>query len=417
MTIIEKIMARASGARSIAAGDFAVVDVDTIVITDLFFKPTAKKMLRVHDPDRLVVVFDHNVPASDRVTALTQVHGRDFVRRFGVKRFHDVGADQGISHVVVADNAYALPGKVVICGDSHTCALGFMNCAARGVGAPEIVFASAKGKTWFRIGETIRYDFTGELPKAVSAKDVFLHIAGKWGDHTNMNIEFGGPALAQLNLNQRRTIATMAAEVSAEFATFEADPVLIDFLRATTKAPFEPQHPDGDARYADRRTIELDRLIPLVAMPDTVIKNAFPLEHAAGVAIDQAFIGSCSNGTLDDLADAARVLKGRKVAPGVRFLVTPGSAAIMRAAMQAGYVQTIVEAGAVVTPATCGACFGGHMGVLGPGETCITSSTRNFKGRMGDPSARIYMASSETVAASAVAGRIVNPAELGEVGA
>jgi 3-isopropylmalate/(R)-2-methylmalate dehydratase large subunit len=204
----------------------------------------------------------------------------------------------------------------------------------------------------------------------------------------------------------------MGAELSAEFATFEADDVLIDYVKARNKAPFEPQYPDADAAYLRRETIELDRLEPMVALPDKVIRNAVPVGDAAGETIQQAFIGSCANGTLDDLAEAARILKGRKVAPGVRLIVTPGSQRIFAAALRAGYVETLIEAGAVVTPATCGACFGGHMGVLGPGETCITASTRNFRGRMGDPTARIYMASPATVAASAAAGCIAHPGTI-----
>jgi 3-isopropylmalate/(R)-2-methylmalate dehydratase large subunit len=204
----------------------------------------------------------------------------------------------------------------------------------------------------------------------------------------------------------------MGAELSAEFATFEADQTLLDYVRARNPVPFDAQNPDPDARYVDRRTIDLDTMEPLVALPDSVIRNSVPVGDVERESIQQAFIGSCANGTLDDLAEAARVVKGKKVAPGVRFLVTPGTQHVFQAALVAGYVQTLMEAGAVVTPATCGACFGGHMGVLGAGETCITASTRNFKGRMGDPSARIFMASPATVAASAIAGHIVNSAKI-----
>jgi 3-isopropylmalate/(R)-2-methylmalate dehydratase large subunit len=404
MTIAEKILARASGAAKVAPGDFAVVNVGLIVMSDLTFKPTVREIRKVHDPETIAVIFDHNVPASDRLSAAAHADGREFVRRFGIKRFHDVGPTQGITHVIVGDHAYALPGTVAICGDSHTCALGFLNCAARGVGAPEVLYAAATGKTWFRVGETVRYDLHGRLPFGVSAKDVFLHIAGKHGDHTNQNVEFGGSALPDLSINARRTLTTMGAELSAEFVTFEPDDVLIKYVKERNTAPFEAQYPDADAGYAARRAIDLSSLQPLVALPDAVIKNSVPISDVAGERIQQAFIGSCSNGTLDDFAEAARVVKGHQVAAGVRFLVTPGSSAILRAATAAGYVQTLMEAGAMVTPATCGACFGGHMGVLGPGETCITASTRNFKGRMGDPSARIYMASPATVAASAIAG-------------
>ena len=413
MTIIEKILARASGAAKIAPGDLAVVDVDLCVLIDLSFsRGSWREVLKVHDPDKTVVVFDHDVPASNRDTAAMHVKGRDFVRRFDIRRFHDAGPDQGISHVVVAENAYALPGTVLACSDSHTCSAGALNCAARGLGAPDLIYALTTGKTWFRVGETVRYDLEGRLGEGVSTKDVFLHIAGTYGDHANQNVEFGGPALPALSIDARRTLTTMGAELSAEFETFEPDEVLIDYVKARNPAQFEPQYPDPDAVYSARHTIDLNKLSPMVALPDRVIRNTVPIEQAAGERIHQAFIGSCANGTLDDLAEAARVLKGRRVAPGVRLLVTPGSQRIATAAAKAGYVQTLLEAGAVVTPATCGACYGGHMGVLGPGETCITASTRNFKGRMGDTTARIYMASPATVAASAIAGRIAHPASV-----
>jgi len=409
MTIIEKILARASGAEKIAPGDLAVVDVDLCVLIDLSFsRGSWREVLKVHDPEKVVVVFDHDVPASNRDTAAMHVRGREFVRRFGIRRLHDVGPDQGISHVVVAENAYCLPGTVMACSDSHTCSAGALNCAARGLGAPDLLYALTTGKTWFRVGETVRYDLDGRLAEGVSTKDLFLHIAGAYGDHANQNVEFGGPALAYLSIDARRTLTTMGAELSAEFATFEPDQSLIDYVKARSPVPFEPQYPDPDASYAVRRRIDLSALPPMVALPDAVIRNTVPVERAAGEPIQQAFIGSCANGTLDDLAEAARVLKGRRVAPGVRLLVTPGSQRIAAAAAKAGYVQSLLEAGAVVTPATCGACYGGHMGVVGPDETCITASTRNFRGRMGDPTARIYMASPATVAASAIAGRIAD---------
>ncbi len=407
MTIVEKIFARASGQSRVAPGDLVVVDVDCAVMLDMSFHKTARReILKVHDPDKVVIVYDHMVPAPDKDTAEAHSAGREFARKFGIRRLHDVGPDQGISHAVVADRAYALPGSVLVCSDSHTCASGAFNCAARGIGAPDLLAAVTTGKTWYRVGKTIRYDFHGSLQPGVSAKDLFLHLAGTWGHHTNQNVEFGGPGLAGLSIDQRRTVAAMGAELSAEFATFECDDRLIEYVKARNAAPFTPQAPDADADYAERRTVDLGALQPLVALPDAVIRNSVPVDNVAGEKIDQAFIGSCANGTLEDLAEAARVVKGRKVAAGVRLLVTPATQATYAAALKAGYVETLVEAGAVVTSATCGACFGGHMGVLGPGETCITASTRNFKGRMGDPTARIFMASPATVAASAIAGHI-----------
>lgn len=413
MTIAEAILARASGRDEVRPGDLVVVDIDTVVMLDTsFFKTLRREVLKVHNPDNVAVIYDHVVPAPDLAAAEAHAYGRGFVKKFGIKRFHDVGPDQGISHAVVADNGYALPGSVLVCSDSHTCAGGAFNAAARGIGYPDMIYALTTGKAWFQVGETVRYDLTGSLRPGVSAKDLFLYIADKYGEHANQNVEYGGPAIAALSMNARRTIAAMGAELSAEFVTFEPDDRLIAFMMERSDRPFQPVMPAADAKYRARHTIDLDRLEPLVALPDAVINNSRPISAVAGERIDQAFIGSCANGTLDDLAEAARVVAGRQVAPGVRFLVTPSSQAVARAAAKAGYLQTLIEAGAVITPATCGACYGGHMGLLGPGETCITASTRNFKGRMGDKTARIFMASPATVAASAIAGRITHPGAL-----
>lgn len=415
MTIVEKILASRSGQAKVSPGDVVVVDVDCQVLEDMSFfhfgRTGPRDLLKVWDPSKVVVIFDHDVPAPTARTAAIQDAGREFIKEFAIDRFHDIGR-HGICHAVVADHAYALPGSVLVCGDSHTCSAGAFNCAARGVSGPDTLYALTTGKTWFRVGETIRYDLDGRLQRGVSMKDVFLHIAGTFGDHATQNVEFGGSGLPFLSMNARRTLTTMGAELSAEFATFEADDVLLDYVKQRNPAPFEPQNPDPDATYKERRTIQLGSIEPLVALPDAVIDNSVPVGQTAGVPIQQAYIGSCANGTLDDLAVAAEVVAGRQVAPGVRLIVTPASQLIYRQALRAGYIEKLAEAGAVVTNATCGACYGGHMGVLGPGETCITASTRNFKGRMGDPTARIYMASPATVAASALAGVITHPGEF-----
>jgi 3-isopropylmalate/(R)-2-methylmalate dehydratase large subunit len=250
-------------------------------------------------------------------------------------------------------------------------------------------------------------------PANVFGKDIFLHLASVAGSVEGHNIEFGGPGVTELSLDDRATLATMAAELSAEFATFPADDKLIEHLRTidtTTHQHFEPASSDPDARYAATYEISLSELRPYVARPDFIPRNTMPVaDFDEKVVIDQAFVGSCANGKLEDLRIAAQVVRGRSVAPGVRFIVTPASQRVLKEAVRLGYVETLLEAGAVVTNSTCGACYGGHMGVLGPGEVCITSSTRNFKGRMGSPSARIYMASSATVAASAIAGYISDP--------
>ena len=413
MTIAEKILAKKSGRDRVAAGDLVTVKVDTVVLFDNNFMPSIwQDVLKLEHPERVVVILDHRVPAPTIQSAGAHRTARKFVEKFSIERFHDVGGTQGICHQVVADQGYALPGTVLVCSDSHTCSAGAFNCIARGVGGPDVMYAAAKGETWFRVGATVRYELRGALSKGVTAKDVFLHIAGTYGDHATQNVEFGGAALAGLSISARKTLSTMGAELSCEFATFESDAVLTDYLRALGKTGIQPVYPDADADYLDVRKIDLSMLEPLVALPDSVLRNSRPVSAVAGTRVDQAFIGSCANGTLDDLTLAASVLAGRKVSAKTRLIVTPGSQRVYLQALRSGVIATLVEAGAVVTNPTCGACGGGHMGVLGPAEVCITASTRNFKGRMGDPSAKIYMGSPATVAASAIAGVITDAREF-----
>jgi len=413
MTITEKILAKKSGREQVAPGDLVTVDVDTVIFVDTNFVPSRwREILKIPHPERVVVVLDHRAPAATQQCAAMHQTAREFAARFGITRFHDIGYQQGISHQLVADHAYALPGTVLLCSDSHTGSAGVFNCLGRGVGALDVVYAATKDETWFMVGETVRYELEGRLASGVTAKDAFLHIAGKYGDHVTQNVEYGGPAMAGLGISARKTLTTMSTELSAEFAVFDPDAVMEDWIRARSAAPFESVRADGDAQYAALRVVNLSALEPLVAYPDSVVGNSQPVGAAAGTKIDQAFVGSCANGTLEDLELVAQVIGGRRVHERVRFIVTPGSQTVYREASRRGIISTLVEAGAVVTNATCGVCCGGHLGVLGPNETCITASTRNFKGRMGHTSARIFMASPATVAASALKGVITDPREF-----
>jgi 3-isopropylmalate/(R)-2-methylmalate dehydratase large subunit len=405
MTTIEKILARKAGLPSVAVGDTVVVDVDMTVLIDLQFATMWIQPSRVADPDRLAIVMDHAVPAPSLKDAESGPLARKFAAELGIEKFYDVGR-HGICHQVIAENGLARPGEILACTDSHTCAGGAYNTAARGLGPSEIYSIMCTGKTWFQVSPTIRYELIGAKPSNVSGKDIFLHIANEYGDAVNLNLEYGGPGLAGIPMNDRRTLATQGAEISADFSTFEHDDVLRDFLADVGVTGYEEANPDPDATYLEVRTIDLETLVPFVARPGTVSRNGIPVSEIGRQKIDQAFIGSCANGQLEDLRIAAEVLQGQQVAAGVRLIVTPASQAVYRDAMRLGYLQDIADSGAVVTNSTCGACFGYHMGVVAAGEVCITSSTRNFKGRMGSTEADIYMASSATVAASAVAGYI-----------
>ncbi|HEV7420268.1 MAG TPA: aconitase/3-isopropylmalate dehydratase large subunit family protein [Mycobacterium sp.] len=407
MTIIEKIFARKAGLDSVGPGDTVVVDVDMTVMIDLQFATMWLQPNRIHDADKLAIVMDHAVPAPTLKDAAGGPRARKFAADFGIERFYDVGR-HGICHQVIAENGLARPGEVLACTDSHTCAAGAYNTAARGLGPAEVYSIMCTGSTWFQIAPTIRYELVGIMPESVSGKDVFLHIADAYGDAANLNLEFGGPGLASVPMHDRRTIATQGAEVSADFSTFEPDGLLRSFLDERGVTGYRAATPDPDATYRDVRHVDLDALEPYVARPGTVSHNGLPVSQLGRQKVDQAFIGSCANGQLEDLEVAANVLRGRTVASGVRLLVTPASQAVYREAMRLGYLQDIADAGGVVTNSTCGACFGYHMGVVGPGEVCVTSSTRNFTGRMGSTEAQIFMASPATVAASAITGYITD---------
>jgi 3-isopropylmalate/(R)-2-methylmalate dehydratase large subunit len=408
MTMVDKILARSAGLDHVTLGQTVDVEVDMTVLIDLQFATGWVEPFRIADPAKLAVVMDHAVPAPSLGDAIGGVKAREFVSRFGIDRFFDVG-QHGICHQVVAENGLALPGQVLACTDSHTCAAGAYNTAARGLGPAEVYSVMCTGRTWFTIVPTIRYELIGTKPEHVSGKDIFLHIAGTYGDAANHNLEFGGPGLASVPMNDRRTIATQGAEISADFSTFGVDDICREYLAGVSDADFVESAADDDAEYADVRVIDLDSLVPYVARPGTVSRNALPVTDVERRKVDQCFIGSCANGQLDDLRIAAEILRGRRVASGVRLIVTPASQAVYRDAMRLGYLQDIADAGAVITNSTCGACFGYHMGLVGPGEVCLTASTRNFTGRMGSTAAEIYMASPATVAASAVAGVITDP--------
>jgi 3-isopropylmalate/(R)-2-methylmalate dehydratase large subunit len=407
MTSVEKILANHSTQKVVKPGDVVVVDVDVAVSFD-WMRPSIK---RIHDPDKLVLLHDHVVPAPTLDAANKAKQLREFVERFGVKNYFPVGA-HGISHVLVAQEGLALPGEILANADSHTCSSGALNCLARGMGGSEMIYIVCKGQTWFMVGPTTKIVLEGKLPERVYPRDIIHYIPGQYGDFAGRNLEWHGDGLANVSMDGRLTMATISAELSVEFSLFPYDSVLEEYLKGRAKRPFTPVHPDPDAQYEQEIRINLSQLEPQVVLPDKVAWNSKPVQEVQGQKVDQAFIGSCANGRLSDFAIAAEIVKGRKVAQGTRFLLTPGSQSIFKEAIKAGYVETLMDAGAVVTSSTCGACFGGHMGLLADGEVCITASTRNFKGRMGSSLAKVFMGSPATVAASAVRGVITDPREI-----
>lgn len=407
MNAIEKILANHSEQKVVKPGDVVVVRIDTVVT----FDSGRTQLQKIHDPDMLVLLHDHVVPAPNLAAANNAKKMREFVEKFKVKNYFPVG-QHGISHVLVAEKGFALPGQILVNADSHTCSSGAMNCLARGMGPSEMTYITCKGQSWYMVGPTTKVVLEGNLREGVYPRDVIHYIAGVYGDFAGRNLEWHGPGLSTIDMDGRLTMATISAELSVEFSLFPYDDVLAKYLEGRARKPFKPVHPDNDADYEQVITIDLGAIEPQIVLPHFVAKNVRPLSELKGKKVDQCFIGSCANGRLSDFKVAADILRGRKVSPHTRFIVTPGSQDIMLEAIKAGYVTTLIEAGAVVTNSTCGACYGGHMGLLADGEVCLTASTRNFKGRMGSVSAEIYMASPATVAATAITGFITSVEDL-----
>lgn len=412
MTMSEKILAKHAGLDCVKPGDTITCRLDWSVCHDMFFNVDGQdlyqKLTHLDHPEKCIVLLDHAVPAPTTRDAAGAVYARAFCKKHGIQNFIDVG-DHGVIHQVLVERGYAAPGLLLAGADSHTCAAGAMNCAARGFGPADITYTFCTAETWYQVAPTILYRLIGSLPKGCTGKDVFLYMAGVYGDVTGKSIEFGGDGVHGLTIAQRQSIATMCAEINAEFAIFPCDERLMDFLKARGDDEIHPVEPDPDARYEEVREINLSELEPYVAKPHYIPQNCVPVREVEGLPVDQVVVGSCSNGRIEDLQTVAGMMKGKHVAPGVRCIITPASQRIYLEAVKQGLVETLVEAGCVVTNATCGCCYGGHMGLIGPGERCLATTTRNFKGRLGSPDSEVMLCGPTTAAASALAGVITDP--------
>jgi len=429
MTMAEKILAAHAGVELVEPGQFVDVKVDVVLANDITAPIAIREFERigaegVFDPDRVFMVPDHFTPNKDIKSAEQCKVLRDFARRQNLTYYFEVGR-AGIEHVLLPEQGLVLPGDVIVGADSHTCTYGALGAFATGMGSTDIAVAMATGKIWMKVPETIQFVYRGRLPEWVGGKDLILHTIGLIGvDGARYQaMEFSGEAVDNLSMDGRFTMANMAIEAGAKAGLFAFDEKTRSYVEPRARRAYTAYESDAPplspptsggrkgGRYAQVIKINVSELEPQVAFPH-LPSNARPLSQVGEVLIDQAVIGSCTNGRLEDLQVAAQVLRGRKVHPYVRCIVIPGSQAVYLEALRQGWVETFVEAGAVVSTPTCGPCLGGHTGVLAAGERCVSTTNRNFVGRMGHPDSEVYLASPAVAAASAVLGRIGGPAEL-----
>ena len=408
MTIAEKIIARAAGVSEVRPGDIHTVEVDRLMSNDgtthLTIDMYHNKLKHPHiaDVNKLVWIVDHNVPSDSPKTAASQKKMRDFAKEHGIKFYEG----QGVCHQIMMEN-HVCPGELIFGADSHTCAYGALGAFGTGVGCTDYLYAMVTGKSWVLVPETLRFNLTGKLPEGVYARDLILTIIGKIGANgaNYKAMEFAGDGMKNLTMSDRIAICNLCVEAGAKTALMEVDDIALHYLHEHGREPKACFASDADAHFAAVYDIDLSTITPIVAKPHFV-DNVCPAKEATGVKIDEAFLGSCNNGRIEDLRVGAELLKGRKVHPLVRFLVVPASQAVYQQALKEGLLKIFMEAGAIVMNPNCSVCWGSCQGVIGEGETLISTGTRNFKGRAGHRDSFVYLASAAPVTASAIKGEI-----------
>jgi 3-isopropylmalate/(R)-2-methylmalate dehydratase large subunit len=412
-TLAEKILSLKTHGEA-KAGDVVIADVDWAFVQDTTGPLTVRRFREsgfeaLAKPQQTIIFLDHAAPSPAQQLSNDHILLRRFAEETGC-RISEVG--DGICHQLVAEN-FANPEDIIVGADSHTVTAGALGAFATGMGSSDVAVASALGKTWFWVPESFLIELNGAFPRGVYAKDLILYLIGQIGaDGANYKaLEFGGKALAQMTMSQRLTIANMVVEAGAKVGLFPGDKITRDFLKEHGRADnYQPLYPDAEASYERVIPVNVDQLEPMLSLPHAV-DNVCPVTQVRGVKIQQAFIGTCTNGRLEDLAVAAEIVKGQKRHPATRLLIAPASRQVLIRAIERGYIQSLIEAGATILPPGCAACLGLHQGVLGDGEVCLSTANRNFKGRMGNPEAMIYLASPATAAASAIRGEITDPRE------
>ena len=413
MTMSEKILAKASGNEKVEAGDIIMADIDVAMVHDLTGPLTLQSLEQINtdkvwNPDKIVIPFDHQVPADSLDAAKNHQIMREFVIEQGIKNFYDVY--EGICHQVVPEKGHALPGTVIVGSDSHTCTNGALGAFSTGIGSTDMAMVFATGQLWFKVPETIQYNITGKLPENVTSKDVILNIIGQVGQDgaTYKACEYAGETVQNMDMSDRLVMSNMAIEMGGKTGLVEPDKVTDEYLKNRTNKPYTKFTTDSDASSLEVMDIDVSQLEPQVACPNYV-DNVKPASECEDVEIDQVFIGSCTNGRLKDLEQAARILKGNKIKKGVRALVIPSSRTIYKQALDEGLMDIFVDAGALVCNPCCGPCLGGHIGLIGDGEVSLSTSNRNFKGRQGSPEGKVYLSSPIVAAESALTGHITAP--------
>ena len=417
MTMTQKILAKHAGLESVEAGQLIEAKLDMVLGNDITTPVAITEfnkagLTQIFDKDKISIVLDHSTPCKDIKSAQLCAQAREFAKRFDITNFYDVG-QMGVEHALLPEKGLVAPGETVIGADSHTCTYGALGAFSTGVGSTDMAAGMATGLAWFKVPSAIKVTLKGKFQPYVSGKDVMLHLIGQIGVDGALykSLEFGGEGVKELAMDDRFTISNMAIEAGGKNGIFPVDDVTRAYLNGRVTREWEAFEPDPDAVYEREVVIDLDQLRPTVALPH-LPSNTRTVDQVEGMPIQQVVIGSCTNGRLKDIKEAAEILKGRKVAKGVRCIVFPATQQIMLDAMVAGYIQALVEAGCAVSTPTCGPCLGGHMGVLSDGERAISTTNRNFVGRMGPVSSEIILSSPAVAAASAVTGCVTDPAKL-----
>lgn len=412
MHAIEKILAYKAGKERVKTGEIINCKIDMAGINDLYLQ-TLRSFYemggtKVHNPSKVIMFLDHYAPASTIMQAQNQKEFRQFCWDQGIELLMDI--DQGVCHQVLADKGLAYPGEIVVITDSHTTTHGAFGAFGTGVGATDLAIILATGKLWFRVPEIIKISFEGKPPHGVYAKDMILHAIGKLGADFAVYkaVEFCGSTLQYLSISERMALCNMSTEMGAKASYIQPDGVTMEFLNENVTRPYEIYHTDEDFVYADEKNFDVSTLTPQLAAPSSV-DNVYDVHAFIGTDINQAYLGSCTGGRCEDIGIAAGILKDKHVASRTRFVIVPASKGVLLEAMEKGYVQILVKAGATFVTPGCAACLGTHEGMIASGETCITTTNRNFPGRMGDTKARIFLGSPAAVAAAALEGKIVDP--------